>query len=59
MFNGEIGQDEEVESWLFGMEKYFRIYNYLDELKEKMAIYNLTGNEDIWWQDIKKVKGIK
>ena len=24
-----------------------------------MAIYNLTGKEDIWWQDIKKVKGIK
>ena len=24
-----------------------------------MAIHNLTGKEDIWWQDIKKVKGIK
>ena len=59
MFNGEIGKDEEVEAWLFGMKKYFQIYNYLDELKEKMAIYNLTRNEDIWWQDIKKVKGIK
>ena len=59
MFNGEIGKDEEVEAWLFGMKKYFQIYSYLDELKEKMAIYNLTGNEDIWWQDIKKVKGIK
>ena len=24
-----------------------------------MAIYNLIGKEDIWWKDIKKVKGIK
>ena len=24
-----------------------------------MAIYNLTRKEDIWWKDIKKVKGKK
>ena len=24
-----------------------------------MAIYNLIGKADIWWQDIKRVKGIK
>ena len=24
-----------------------------------MAIYNLTRKEDIWWQDIKRVKGIR
>ena len=23
-----------------------------------MAIYNLTGKADIWWQDINQVKGI-
>ena len=41
------------------MKKYFQIYNYSDELKAKMTIYNMTGKIDIWWQDIKKVKGIK
>ena len=41
------------------MKKYFQIYNYSNELKAKMAIYNLTRMVDIWWQDIKKVKGIK
>ena len=59
MFNGEIEKGEEVETWLFGMKKYFQIYNYSDELKLKMAIYNLTGREDIWWQDIKKVNAVK
>jgi len=58
-FNGEVEKGEEAEAWLSGMKKYFQIYNYFDELKARMAIYNLTGNADIWWQDIKRVKGIK
>ena len=24
-----------------------------------MAIYNLSGKDDIWWQDLKRFKGIK
>ena len=59
MFNGEIEMGEEVEAWLGGMKKCFQIHNYLDELKAKMAIYNLTRKEDIWWKHIKKVKGKK
>ena len=41
------------------MKKYFQIYNYSNQLKERMAIYNLTGKADIWWQDLKRVKGIR
>jgi hypothetical protein len=59
IFNGEIETGEEAEAWLSGMQKYFQIYNYSSELKERMAIYNLTEKEDIWWQDIKRVKNIK
>ena len=59
MFNGEIEKGEEAESWLSGMKKYFQIYKYSNELKAKMAIYNLTGKVDIWWKGIKKVKGLK
>ena len=59
MFNIEIDKGEEAEAWLSGMKKYFHIYNYSDESKVKMAIYNLTEKAYIRWQDIKKVKGIK
>ena len=59
MFNEEIEKREESEAWLSGMKKYFHIYNYSDELKEKMTIYNLIGKADIWWKYLKKVKGIK
>ena len=59
MFNGEIEKGEEEEAWFSGMKKYFQTYNYSDELKDKMTIYNLTGKVNIWRQDIKKFKGIK
>ena len=58
-FNGETEKGEEAESWLSRMRKYFQIYNYSNQLKERMAIYNLFGKADIWWQDLKRVKGIK
>ena len=48
MFNKEIEKGEEEKSWLSGMKKYFQIYNYFDELKAKLTIYNLTGKADIW-----------
>ena len=41
------------------MKKYFQIYNYSNQLKARMAIYSLTGKADIWWQDLKRVKGKK
>ena len=46
MLNGEIEKGEEEEAWLLGMKKYFQIYNYYDELKVEMTIYNLTGKQD-------------
>ena len=59
MFNGEVEKGEEVGAWLSGIKKYFQIYNYSNRLKAKMAIYNLTGKTDIWWQDTKRVKNLK
>ena len=52
-FNGETEKGEEPESWLSRMKKYFQIYNYSNQLKARMAIYNLIGIADIWWQDLK------
>ena len=58
-FNGETEKGEEVESWLPKMKKYFQIYNYSNQLKERMAIYNLTGKADILCHDLKQLKGIR
>jgi len=58
-FNGEVETGEEAEPWIFGMKTYFQIYNYSSELNTWMDFYNLREKEDIWWQDIKRVKSIK
>ena len=59
MFNGEVEKGEKAEALLLGMKKSFQIYNYSDRLKAGMAIYNLTGKDDIWLQDIKGSKILK
>ena len=41
------------------MKKYFHIYKYSNQLKARIDIYNLSGMANIWWQDLKRVKGIK
>jgi hypothetical protein len=28
-------------------------------MKVRMAIYNLKGKDNIWWQDLKLAKGLK
>jgi hypothetical protein len=41
------------------IKKYFQIYNYSNNMKVRMAIYNLKGMASIWWQDLKLAKGLK
>ena len=50
---------EEEKAWISHMQKHFQIYNYSSELNTWMDFYNLREKEDIWWQDIKRVKSIK
>jgi hypothetical protein len=58
-FDGESRIGEEVEAWLLDIKKYFQIYNYSNNMKVRMAIYNLKGKSSIWWQDLKLAKGLK
>ena len=32
-FDGEIKKGEEQEAWILGLKKYFRVHNYLENLK--------------------------
>lgn len=38
------------------MNKYFQIYD--DNLGARLAIYQLQGKATLWWEEIKKIKGI-
>lgn len=58
-FNGEVKKSEDEKAWLLGMKKFFKIHDYFENMKEKIVAYSLKGREDIWWEDLKNVKGIR
>ena len=59
MFNGEVKNGQEVEAWLLGMRKYFQVQDYSGNMKARVAIFNLTGRESIWWEHFRKVNKIR
>jgi hypothetical protein len=58
-FDGEIKKGEEAEAWLLGLKKYFRVHDFLENLKAPVATFNLNGNASIWWEDLKNMKGVR
>jgi hypothetical protein len=40
------------------LKNYFRVHDYSENLKARIAIFNLNGKASIWWEDLKNVKGI-
>lgn len=57
-FDGEMKKSQDAEAWLFGMRKFFRLHEYLENMKAKIATIILKGITDIWWEDVKNVKGM-
>jgi len=58
-FDREIKNGEEVEVWMLGLKKYFRVHIYSDNTKARISIFNLNGGDSIWWEDIEEIKGFK
>eukprot|EP00253_Pinus_taeda_P018941 PITA_18941 len=56
LFDGE--QEEAVEAWLININKYFQLYEYDQNLKAWLAIFQLQGKATLWWEEIKIVKGV-
>jgi hypothetical protein len=48
-FDGEHKKDEETNTWLLGMRKYFQLHNYYAEVEWRIGIYQLKGNASMWW----------
>ena len=40
------------------MRKFFRLHDYSENMKAKIDTFSLKGKADIWWEDVKSVKGI-
>jgi len=40
------------------MRKFFRLHDYLENLKERISLFSLKGKVNIWWEDMNNVKDI-
>eukprot|EP00253_Pinus_taeda_P018429 PITA_18429 len=40
------------------MNKYFQLYEYDQNLKARLAIFQLQGKATLWWEETKIVKGV-
>jgi hypothetical protein len=51
-FDGEHKKDEDAETWLLGMRKYFQLHNYYSHAEGRIDIYQLKGKASMWWDQL-------
>jgi len=50
---------EDAEAWFPGTNKFLRLHDYSKNMKAKIATFSLKGKTNIWWEDVKNVRGIR
>jgi hypothetical protein len=58
-FDGERKKDEDVETRLLSMRKYFQLHNYSSRAKGRIDIYQLKGKASMSWDQLVQVQHIK
>lgn len=48
IFNGKAKTNQDVETWLLRMKKYFKFNDLSSNMTTKVAIYNLIVKESSW-----------
>ena len=41
------------------MKTFFRLHEYSENKRAKIATFSITGKANIWWEDVNNVKGIR
>jgi hypothetical protein len=59
IFYREHHKDEDSNTWLPGMRKYFQLHNYSPHVEGRISIYQLKGKEFAWWEQLVKVQHIR
>jgi hypothetical protein len=58
-FDREHKKDEDVETWMVGMRKYFQLQNYSSHVEGRISIYQLKGKTSIWWEHLVQVQHVR
>jgi hypothetical protein len=56
--DAENKKDKDVETWILGMRKYFRLHNYSSWEEGRISIYWLEGKTSMWWDQLMQVQHI-
>ena len=57
-FDGNVKKLEYDKAWLLRMNNFFRLHDYLENMKAKIEVFSLKGRTYILWEDVKHVRGI-
>ena len=55
-FDGE--SEEKNEAWLLNIKRYFQVYRYDNNLRERLAIFQMSEKDALWWKEDKSVHTI-
>jgi hypothetical protein len=58
-FDREHKKEEDVETWLLRMRKYFQLQNYSSRAEGRISMYQLKGKESMWWDQLVQVQHIR
>jgi hypothetical protein len=58
-FDGEHKKEEDAETWLLGMNKYFQLQNYSAHAEGRIATHQLKGKAFMWWDQFVQVQHIR
>ena len=58
IFYEELKKPKNAGAWLLGINKFFELHEYTENMKVIINIFNLKGKTDIWWEDVKWVNDI-
>jgi hypothetical protein len=58
-FDGEHKKDEDANTWMLGMRKYFQLKNYSSHTLGIISIYQLKGKVSIWWDQLVPVQHLR
>jgi len=54
-----VKKPQDAEAWILGMNKFFELHKYTDNMKARVAIFNWKGKSEIWSEYVKHVRDIR
>ena len=47
-FDGEMKKSQDAKAWFLGMNTFFRLHDYSENMKAKIVTFSLKGKTNIW-----------